>query len=134
MHRLESDFLEALMQAARGHLDGTRLQWKPEPSVCVVLASGGYPGNFEIGKEITGLEEAEELGATVFQAGTYWRADHLETAGGRVLGVTASGADLPAAIEAAYAGVRKIHFAGMHYRTDIGRKGLKRYNVGSPGT
>jgi phosphoribosylamine--glycine ligase len=102
MHRMESDFVPALVAASEGKLAGQTLTWRPGPSVCVVLASAGYPGAYETGKEIRGLE----------------------TSGGRVLGVTASGADLPAAIAAAYEGVRHVQFDGMHYRRDIGKKGL----------
>jgi phosphoribosylamine--glycine ligase len=93
----------------------------------VVLASGGYPGAFATGKPIQGIEAAESTGAAVFHAGTRQSPAGVETAGGRVLGVTASGADLKAAIDNAYAAARLVHFEGMHYRTDIGRKGLKRY-------
>jgi phosphoribosylamine--glycine ligase len=92
-----------------------------------VLASGGYPGSYPTGAAITGIEDAERLGCQVFHAGTKAGANGIETAGGRVLGVTAGGQALPEAIETAYAGVAKIHFDGMHYRRDIGRKGLKRY-------
>ena len=126
LHRMQSDFVPALMAAAEGRLDGTRLEWRAGPSVCVVLASGGYPGSFETGKPITGIREAESTGTTVFQAGTRIGPAGLETAGGRVLGVTASGADLKSAISATYRGVDCIRFEGMHYRTDIGRKGLAR--------
>jgi len=128
MDRLKSDFVPALMAAAEGRLAGTKLEWQPGPSVCVVMASGGYPGEYETGKPITGVAAAEATGATVFQAGTRVLHGRLETAGGRVLGVTAGGADLPAAIDGAYAGVGKIEFAGMHYRKDIGRRALERYN------
>ncbi|HYW45925.1 MAG TPA: phosphoribosylamine--glycine ligase [Bryobacteraceae bacterium] len=128
MHRMESDFLPALMAAAEGRLAGAKLEWRREPSVCVVLASGGYPGAFETGKPISGIEAAEALGATVFQAGTRMGPRGLETGGGRVLGVTARGADLAAAIARAYDAARRISFNGMHYRRDIGRKGLQRYN------
>jgi phosphoribosylamine--glycine ligase len=126
MHRMQSEFVPALLAAAEGGLASLKLEWKAEPSVCVVLASSGYPGAYEAGKPIYGIEAAEAAGATVFQAGTRMGPKGLETAGGRVLGVTASGADLAAAIVAAYAGVSKIQFEGMHKRTDIGRKGLKR--------
>ena len=125
MHRMESDFLPALMASAEGRLAGRRLAWRPGPSVCIVLASGGYPGAYKTGKPIHGISEAEATGATVFHAGTRNGASGIETAGGRVLGVTASGADLPAAIDAAYRAARAIHFDGMHYRTDIGKKGLR---------
>jgi phosphoribosylamine--glycine ligase len=90
----------------------------------VVLASGGYPDSYETGKPIHGLEAAERTGATVFHAGTRMGPSGVETSGGRVLGVTASGDDLPTAIARAYQGVEPIGFAGMHYRRDIGRKGL----------
>ena len=98
------------------------------------MASGGYPGAFETGKPIQGIEEAEAAGATVFQAGTRMGPTGVETAGGRVLGVTASGNDLAAAIHRTYDAVRRIRFDGMHYRKDIGRKGLGRYNGRTVGT
>jgi phosphoribosylamine---glycine ligase len=125
MHRMQSDFVPALVAASEGKLANQKLVWSAGPSVCVVLASAGYPGTYETGKEILGVQKAEALGATVFQAGTRIHQGRLETSGGRVLGVTASGADLQAAIAAAYAGVKHIHFDGMQYRTDIGKKGLR---------
>ena len=128
MHRMTTDFAQVLLAAAHGELEGVKLAWRDGPSVCVVLASGGYPGAYETAKLIHGIDAAEATGATVFHAGTRQTATALETAGGRVLGVTASGPDLAAAIEHAYQGVRAIHFEGMHYRTDIGAKGLRRYN------
>ncbi len=128
MHRMATDLAPVLLAAAEGKLDSVKLEWHRGPSVCVVLASGGYPGDYQTGKFIRGIEAAEATGAQVFHAGTRQGASGLETAGGRVLGVTAGGADLASAIDAAYAGVRAIHFEGMHYRTDIGRKGLERYN------
>ncbi len=134
MHRMASDFVPVLMAAAEGSLEGMRLEWKPDPSVCVVMASGGYPGAFETGKPVQGIEEAEAAGATVFQAGTRMGPTGVETAGGRVLGVTASGNDLAAAIHRTYDAVRRIRFDGMHYRKDIGRKGLGRYNGRTVGT
>ena len=90
------------------------------------MASGGYPGAFETGKKITGLDDVS--GAVVFHAGTKREGADVVTAGGRVLGVTARGADLKASIDAAYAAVRAIHFDGAHYRKDIGYRGLRRYN------
>lgn len=126
MMRLASDWGEVLMAAARGSLDVDRLDWSPKPATCVVIASGGYPGAFESGKRITGIEDVE--GAVVFHAGTERDGRDLVTAGGRVLGVTASGPDLQASIEAAYTAAGKIHFDGMHYRKDIGKRGLQRYN------
>ena len=134
MHRMASDFVPALMAAASGELAGVKLEWRSGPSVCVVLASGGYPGAYETGKAIRGVDAAEASGATVFHAGTRMGAAGLETAGGRVLGVTAAGQDLAGAIDGAYEVVRQVDFEGMHYRTDIGRKGLERYNRNSVGT
>jgi phosphoribosylamine--glycine ligase len=127
MHRMDCDFVPALMASAEGRLSGQRLSWRSGPSVCVVLASGGYPGEFEKGRTITGVEAAEATGAVVFQAGTRQGSTALETSGGRVLGVTASGPDLESAIASAYRGVECIHFEGMHYRRDIGTKGLRRW-------
>jgi phosphoribosylamine--glycine ligase len=126
MHRMASDLVPVLLAAATGELGSAKIEWKPGPSVCVVLASGGYPGEFATGKAITGIAEAEATGAMVFQAGTRMGAGGLQTAGGRVLGVTASAETLQGAIDAAYKGAAKIHFEGIHYRTDIGRKGLNR--------
>jgi phosphoribosylamine--glycine ligase len=92
----------------------------------VVLASGGYPGTFRTGIPVRGITEAESTGATVFQAGTRMGPQGIETAGGRVLGVTAAGDDLRSAIKSAYRAVAKIDFEGMHYRRDIGEKGLQK--------
>jgi phosphoribosylamine--glycine ligase len=126
MHRMTGDLAAILMAAAEGGLAGHNFEWRPGPSVCVVLASGGYPGTFETGKEIRGIAEAEAAGASVFQAGTRMLHGRLETSGGRVLGVTASGPDLAQAIARAYTAAEHITFDGMHYRRDIGRKGLLR--------
>ena len=128
MHRMQSDFVPALAAAAEGRLGGTKLEWRAGPSICVVMAAGGYPGAYPTGKAIHGIEDAEAAGATVFHAGTRLGAQGIETAGGRVLGVTAGGPDLASAIAHAYEGVHRIRFEGMHYRSDIGRKGLERYN------
>jgi phosphoribosylamine--glycine ligase len=127
MHRMSSDFAPILMAAARGDLAGISADWHADPSVCVVMASEGYPGTPRGPEPITGIAEAEATGATVFHAGTKMLGSNLLTSGGRVLGVTASGPDLAAAIECSYAAVSQIHFAGMQYRRDIGRKGLKRW-------
>jgi phosphoribosylamine--glycine ligase len=126
MKRMASDFLPVLMAAATGELAGVKLEWRPDPTVCVVLASGGYPGSYPTGKPIHGIAEAEATGATVFHAGTRFDSKGLVTSGGRVLGVTASGPTLASAIDNAYRGAGKISFEGMHYRSDIGRKGLHR--------
>jgi phosphoribosylamine---glycine ligase len=124
MHRMEDGFGEALMRSATGTLKGAILGWKAEPSVCVVMAAAGYPGQVRTGDAIGGIDNC---GAEVFQAATRMGAKGLETAGGRVLGVTASGKDLRSAVDNAYAAVGKIHFEGAHYRRDIGLKGLKRW-------
>jgi phosphoribosylamine--glycine ligase len=126
MMRLQSDWGEVLMAAAKGSLSMRPLDWSPEPATCVVMASAGYPGAFRSGEKITGIESAH--GSVVFQAGTKREGKDVVTAGGRVLGVTASGPDLKTSIKAAYSAVGKIHFAGMHYRKDIGYRGLQRYN------
>src|SRR5260221_2135487 len=128
MHRLRSDLADVLLAAATGELAGVTLDWDARPSVCVVLASGGYPKTFDAGFPISGIENAEATGATVFHAGTRIGTRGVETAGGRVLGVTAAGAGLAEAIEHPYSAVSLIHFDHMHYRRDIGAKGLKRYN------
>ena len=94
--------------------------------MCVVLTAHGYPGHVRTGDVISGIEAC---GGQVFQAGTRLGAHGLETAGGRVLGVTGSGEDLNAAIANTYHAVKQIHFDGMHYRRDIGRKGLKRWEA-----
>ena len=127
LHRMDSDFVPALHAAARGDLSGATLNWKSDPSVCLVLAAHGYPSEVRTGDAITGIDAAEARGAVVFQAGTRRTGDGLATSGGRVLGVTASGPDLRSAIHATYDAARHIHFDGMHYRSDIGTKGLKRY-------
>jgi phosphoribosylamine---glycine ligase len=125
MYRMESDFVEPLFAAAHGTLEETDLKWRADPSVCVVLAAAGYPGANRTGDRITGLDQI--AGAAVFHAGTKLADNVLTTSGGRVLGVTSSGATLQSAINNAYEEVRKIQFEGVHYRTDIGQKGLKRW-------
>jgi phosphoribosylamine---glycine ligase len=125
MHRMQTDFVEALFAAAHGTLEGARLDWRPDPSVCVVLAAAGYPGAVRGGDAIMGLDRVQQ--ATVFHAGTKLVGNVLTTAGGRVLGVTARGSTLTEAIRNTYDDVARIHFAGMHFRKDIGRKGLKHW-------
>lgn len=129
LHRMDEDLLPLLEAAARGSLTESALRWRQGPSVCVVLAAEGYPGTPRKGDPIRGIEEAESLGAAVFHAGTRMTDQGLVTAGGRVLGVTCRGEDLRSAIDNCYAAVSRIHFAGMHYRKDIGRKGLKRWSA-----
>jgi phosphoribosylamine---glycine ligase len=117
MHRMDSDLMTML-------LDLEVPRWKPDPSVCVVMAAHGYPGEIRKGDDIRGIDTC---GAEVFHAGTAVENGKLVTSGGRVLGVTASGATLGMAIENTYAAVRKINFDGAHHRSDIGQKGLKRW-------
>jgi len=129
--RLRSDLVDLFRAIREGQLAALEAHWSPSPSVCVVLASKGYPGKPELGKVITGLEAAEsQAGVKVFHAGTVFRDRKLLTSGGRVLGVTATAENLPAAIERAYVAASKIHFEGMHYRRDIGAKGLRRLRRG----
>ncbi|HEX9046491.1 MAG TPA: phosphoribosylamine--glycine ligase [Verrucomicrobiae bacterium] len=121
--RLENDLVELLDASASGTLAKLELKWRPEASVCVVMASGGYPGNYPKGKIITGLDSANaQPGTKVFHAGTALKDGQIVTNGGRVLGVTALGADLKAAQAAAYAAVKQIHFDGAHFRRDIAAK------------
>ncbi|HEU0122939.1 MAG TPA: phosphoribosylamine--glycine ligase [Bryobacteraceae bacterium] len=128
MYRLQSDLGEVLFAGATGKLHQTALQWSPEPSVAIVLAAAGYPGKPATGDVITGIAEAEALGAKVFHAGTKLDSSgQLVTAGGRVLAVTASAPSLPQAIENAYKAAAPVRFAGMQFRKDIGNKGLKRW-------
>ena len=124
--RLENDLVELLDACVNQTLDGIELKWSPLTAVCVVMASGGYPGSYAKGKAITGLADANRLPDTkVFHAGTARSSDAIVTNGGRVLGVTAWGASLHAARDAAYAAVDKIHFEGAQYRKDIGAKALR---------
>lgn len=123
--RLESDLLELLDGSVEGTLDKMELKWSPLASVCVVMASGGYPGSYTKGNPINGLEAANNLRDTkVFHAGTSLKEGQVVTSGGRVLGVTALGKDLDSARAAAYAAVEKIHFDGEQFRRDIGAKAL----------
>jgi phosphoribosylamine---glycine ligase len=123
--RLDSDLVEVLVASMKGTLAKMELKWSPMPSVCVVMASGGYPGSYAKGQPIRGLDEAARLPNTkVFHAGTANAGDQIVTAGGRVLGVTAWGKDLITAREAAYAAVEAICFEGAHFRRDIASKAL----------
>ena len=125
--RLESDLLDALQASIEGRLSEGDFRWSQDASVCVVMSSGGYPGTYEQGKRIDGLEEAGAVeGAKVFHAGTSKRDGAYYTAGGRVLGVTARAADLKTAVGRAYEACTKISFAGAHYRKDIAGRALKR--------
>lgn len=119
--RLENDLVELLDASVAGTLAGIKLRWRKEASVCVVMASGGYPGHYEKGLPIQGLKEAAQLAnVTVFHAGTKRTpTGTLVTDGGRVLGVTGLGENMAEAVRRAYEGVKLIHFEGAHYRRDI---------------
>ena len=123
--RLESDLVEVLEASLDGTLRKETLKWSAMVSICVVMASGGYPGLYVKGKAITGLEEAARMPNTkVFHAGTVKLGERVLTDGGRVLGITAWGEDLKKARDAAYRAVHKIHFVGAEFRHDIAAKGL----------
>jgi phosphoribosylamine---glycine ligase len=123
--RLESDLVEALEASIEGRVSEGVFKWTAESSACVVVASGGYPGTFEAGKKILGLAEAERMkGVKVFHAGTSKRDGAYYTASGRVLGVTARGADLATAVALAYEATSTIGFEGAYYRKDIAARAL----------
>ena len=125
--RMESDLVEALEACVEGRLSDTEFRWKPGASACVVAASQGYPGTYESGKVITGLDEAAKVdNVDVFHAGTSFADGQYKTSGGRVLGVTATGANLEAALASAYEAMNKISFDGMVFRRDIGHRALKK--------
>jgi phosphoribosylamine---glycine ligase len=124
--RMESDLVDALEAAIDGGIGEVDLKWSSDAAVCVVMASGGYPGAFEVGKCITGLDEAAAVdGVRVFHAGTSKRDGNFYSSGGRVLGVTARGS-LERAVERAYEACGKIEFDGAHYRKDIARRAMGR--------
>ena len=120
--RLSSDLYEVLQAAAEGRLNEAQVQWSPQRCVCVVMASGGYPGAYEKGKPITGIMEAEDAGALVFHAGTALEDEKLVTAGGRVFGVTGLGDSFAEARRVAFAGAENIRFEGSYYRPDIAER------------
>ncbi|MBQ9447799.1 MAG: phosphoribosylamine--glycine ligase [Victivallales bacterium] len=124
--RLDSDLVEALCAVADGRLADVELRWSAKPAVCVVMASAGYPGSYEKGKVISGLDEAEATGAVVFHAGTKLKDGKIVTSGGRVLGVTALGVDVADAVKNAYKAVAKINWEGVQYRKDIAHRALNR--------
>lgn len=126
MFGMTGDFAGLLNSAARGQIDATAVRWTSGPTACVVLAAAGYPGKYRKGAEIRGIATAEANGAKVFHAGTKLHDGKLVTSSGRVLGVTAGGAGLSAALASAYDAAAAIHFDGMHYRRDIGQKGIRR--------
>jgi phosphoribosylamine--glycine ligase len=120
MMLLQTDLVELMLASCEGSLGKVPLQWHPGAAVCVVLASQGYPGPYEKGKEIAGVAQAEEEGALVFHAGTKEAEGKLVTSGGRVLGVTAQGETFTKALDKAYRAVKQVHFEGVHFRKDIG--------------
>ncbi len=125
--RLESDLLEAIEASIEGRVSEGDFKWSQDPSVCVVMASGGYPGTFEMGKRIDGLDDAAGVeGVKVFHAGTSKRDGAYYTAGGRVLGVTARASNLSTAVARAYEACGKISFEGAHYRKDIAGRALNK--------
>src|ERR1700683_3316259 len=125
--RLESDLLDALEASIQGRTSDGDFKWSNDAAVCVVMASGGYPGTFEMGKKISGLDAAGAIdGVKVFHAGTTKRDGNFYTAGGRVLGVSARAPDLQAAVARAYEACEKIRFDGAHYRKDIAARAMKK--------
>jgi len=125
MMRLKSDLLEVMLAVADGRLDQVELKWDPRPAMCVIAASKGYPGQYATGLPITGIDDADAMrDVKVFHSGTKKQGGQIVTDGGRVLGVTALGNTLADARHRAYQAMEKIHFDGMHYRRDIGRKAL----------
>ena len=123
---LDGNLAEIMCACCEGRLADVPIAWKDGAAVCVVLAAGGYPGQYEKGHEIHGIADAEDAGALVFHAGTAERKGKIVTNGGRVLGVVGRGADISSAVRAAYAAAEKISFEGMYYRKDIAHRALNR--------
>jgi phosphoribosylamine---glycine ligase len=129
--RMDFDLGAAFAAMAEGKLRSQELNWRPGASVCVVMASGGYPGNYTMGKEVEGLEKTAPMpGVSVFHAGTRREEEKYYTSSGRVLGVTAVGETLEAARRTVYDAVRTVRFSGCHYRTDIALAGCRVANIG----
>jgi phosphoribosylamine--glycine ligase len=134
--RLKSDIVEVMLAVSEARLRNVvkagGFSWDARACVCVVCAAGGYPGEYAKGKEITGLDEAQKIkDVVVFHAGTKISGEKILTSGGRVLGVTGLGNTIKEAIDTTYQGTSKIHFEGMHYRKDIGRKALLNTVIGN---
>lgn len=123
---LDGDLAQIMLSCATGRLDPAAVRWRAGSAACVVMTSRGYPGRYDTGVPITGLDAATATGALVFHAGTAQRGGQVVTAGGRVLGVTAVAPDIAAAVQAAYRGVGCIHFDGAHFRRDIAWRALAR--------
>jgi phosphoribosylamine--glycine ligase len=125
--RLESDLVEAMEASIDGRTSDGDFKWSNDAAVCVVMASGGYPGSYEVGKKITGLGDAGKLeGVKVFHSGTSKCEGAFYTSGGRVLGVTTRAAELQTALQRAYEACAKISFDGAHYRKDIAARALRK--------
>lgn len=123
--RWDGDIIPALEACIDGDLSEDLVAWKPQPAVCVVMSAGGYPGSYEKGNPIAGLDAADSLpGVTVFHAGTGLSKDSVVTSGGRVLGVTAIGADLADAVKRCYQAVEKVRFKDSFHRKDIAHRAL----------
>jgi phosphoribosylamine--glycine ligase len=128
MMRLKSDIVPLLEATIDGKLDQVHAEWSDDPAVCVVLCAGGYPGTYDTGKEIHGLEKLRNWqDGFVFHAGTAKNNGRCTTSGGRVLGVTARGATIAAAVSEAYRAVGEISWDGMHYRKDIAQRALRKF-------
>ncbi|HYP24671.1 MAG TPA: phosphoribosylglycinamide synthetase C domain-containing protein, partial [Actinomycetota bacterium] len=124
--RLQSDFGEVVLATATGDLSGTKLEWSSRPCVTIVLASGGYPGPYDTGYEIHGLDDAAAVSdVQVFHAGTRAEGDSVVTAGGRVLNVSALGDTFAAARERAYEAASRIEFEKVHFRRDVAERAVK---------
>lgn len=127
LYKMKSDIVPIILSAIDGNLSDVNVEWYDDATICVVLASGGYPKSYKKGYEITGIEDAEKLeNIKVFHAGTKLENSKILTNGGRVLGVTCRAKDLKTAIDNVYKAVEKINFKDMHYRKDIGAKALRR--------
>ena len=122
---LESDLVEIMLACIDGGLDKVKIDWSSDSTVCIVLASGGYPLSYKKGLEIDGINKAKALDTLIFHAGTTKTDGRLLTSGGRVLGVVARAEDIKTAVDKAYKGVEVIHFDNMHCRKDIAYRALK---------
>ena len=122
MRTLESDLADLCLASIEGRLAGTNIHWSPKSASCIVSASGGYPGSYEKGKVISGLEKASDPDVVIFHAGTKFDNELVVTNGGRVLGVTATGVDLNEALEKSYKALQNLNFEGMYFRKDIGTR------------
>jgi phosphoribosylamine--glycine ligase len=127
LSRLKTDLMEIATAICDERLADIKIEWKKDPAVCVVISSEGYPGKYRKGDSITGIDDANRIdGVHVFHAGTAFNDGSIVTAGGRVLGVTATGGDIAAARSRAYEAVDRIRFNGMHYRKDIADRAMKK--------